>query len=52
MINTSKKYNFLGYFKNILGNHIYVFILLNSLVGLLDGIGLTMFIPLLSVATL
>ncbi|MFB9120319.1 ABC transporter ATP-binding protein [Bergeyella porcorum] len=50
----TEKYNFLGYFKyfkNILGNHIYVFILLNSLVGLLDGIGLTMFIPLLSVAT-
>lgn len=49
-----KKYSFLGYFryfKKILGNHIYLFIILNSLVGILDGIGLTMFIPLLSVAT-
>ena len=39
------------YFKNVLGHHIYVFIVLNFLVGLLDGIGLTMFIPLLSHAT-
>lgn len=39
------------YFKDILGRHIYVFIVLNFLVGLLDGFGLTMFIPLLSAAT-
>lgn len=49
-----KKYSAFGYFKyfrNILGRHIYVFIVLNFLVGLLDGFGLTMFIPLLSAAT-
>lgn len=49
-----KKYSVFGYFKyfkGILGNHIYAFIFLNFLVGLLDGIGLTMFIPLLSAAT-
>lgn len=39
------------YFKDILGRHIYVFVVLNFLVGLLDGFGLTMFIPLLSAAT-
>lgn len=43
-------FNF-NYFKDILGRHIYVFIFLNFLVGLLDGFGLTMFIPLLSAAT-
>ncbi|MDO4225307.1 MAG: ABC transporter ATP-binding protein, partial [Bergeyella zoohelcum] len=49
-----KQYSSIGYFKyfrNILGKHIYVFIILNFLVGLLDGIGLTMFIPLLSATT-
>lgn len=51
---SQKKYSAFGYFKyfrGILGNHIYAFIFLNFLVGLLDGIGLTMFIPLLSAAT-
>lgn len=51
---SQKKYSAFGYFKyfrNILGKHIYIFIVLNFLVGLLDGIGLTMFIPLLSAAT-
>lgn len=40
-----------NYFREKLGKHIYVFIVLNFLVGLLDGLGLTMFIPLLSAAT-
>ena len=51
---SQKKYSALYYFKyfrNVLGHHIYVFIVLNFLVGLLDGIGLTMFIPLISYAT-
>ena len=51
---SQKKYSalyYFKYFKNVLGHHIYVFIVLNFLVGLLDGIGLTMFIPLLSHAT-
>lgn len=49
-----KKHSIVGYFryfKNILGWHIYSFIILNAFVGILDGIGLTMFIPLLSAAT-
>ena len=52
--NTTKKYTIRGYFqyfKNLLGYHIYIFLILNLLIGLLDGIGLTMFIPLLSIAT-
>ena len=52
--NTTKKYTIWGYFqyfKNLLGYHIYIFLILNLLIGLLDGIGLTMFIPLLSIAT-
>ena len=52
--NTTKKYTIWGYFqyfKNLLGYHIYIFLILNLSIGLLDGIGLTMFIPLLSIAT-
>lgn len=44
----------LGYFKyfqKIVGYRIYVYIFLNFLVGLMDGLGLAMFIPLLSVVT-
>ena len=49
-----KSYSTLGYFryfKNIIGWHIYGYILINFLIGFLDGLGLTMFIPLLSIAT-
>ncbi|ANI89066.1 hypothetical protein A9P82_07050 [Arachidicoccus ginsenosidimutans] len=47
------KNNFLGYFHfyySVIGNKLYRFIFINMLVGLLDGIGLSMFIPLLSIA--
>ena len=49
-----KSYSTLGYFryfKNVIGWHIYGYILINFLIGFLDGLGLTMFIPLLSIAT-
>ena len=49
-----KSYSTLGYFryfKNIIGWHIYGYALINFLIGFLDGLGLTMFIPLLSIAT-
>ncbi len=39
------------FFKNIVGNHLYGFIVLNLILGLLDGVGLAMFIPLISIAT-
>ena len=39
------------YFKNIIGWHIYGYAIINFLIGFLDGLGLTMFIPLLSIAT-
>ncbi|WP_018674739.1 ABC transporter ATP-binding protein [Riemerella columbina] len=42
---------FFNYFKNIVGWHIYGYIILNFLVGLMDGLGLAMFVPLLSIAT-
>lgn len=49
-----KSYSTLGYlkyFKNIIGWHIYGYAIINFLIGFLDGLGLTMFIPLLSIAT-
>lgn len=42
---------FFNYFKNLVGWHIYGYIILNFLVGLMDGLGLTMFVPLLAIAT-
>lgn len=39
------------YFSKLLGSHIYVYILFNFLVGLLDGIGIALFIPILSLAS-
>ena len=42
---------FFNYFKNIIGWHIYAYLVLNFLVGLLDGLGLAMFVPLLAIAT-
>lgn len=49
-----KKISLLGYFryfKGIVGWHIYGYLILNFLVGLMDGLGLTMFVPLLAIAT-
>ncbi|AFR35041.1 ABC transporter ATP-binding protein [Riemerella anatipestifer] len=48
---TTSSLGFFNYFKKIIGWHIYGYILLNFLVGLLDGLGLAMFVPLLSIAT-
>lgn len=45
--------NFPGYFKfyhSVIGGRLFVFIVINILVGLLDGLGLAMFVPLLSVS--
>ena len=42
---------FFYYFKKIVGYRIYIYIFLNFMVGLLDGFGLAMFIPLLKLAT-
>lgn len=38
------------YFSRILGSHLYYYIAFNFLVGLLDGIGIALFIPILSLA--
>lgn len=48
---TTSGIGFFKYFKNIIGWHIYGYIISNLLVGLLDGFGLAMFIPLLAIAT-
>ncbi|WP_068596138.1 ABC transporter ATP-binding protein [Vaginella massiliensis] len=45
------KKGYFNYFKKIIGFHIYGYLILNFLVGLMDGLGLAMFIPLLSLAT-
>ena len=42
---------YFSYFRNIAGWHMYGYILVNLLVGLLDGLGLAMFIPLLGIAS-
>ena len=46
--NISSLYYF-KYFYKFLGNNIFIYIFLNILVGFLDGVGLTMFIPLLAI---
>lgn len=43
--------DFFKYFRKLVGYKIYLYIFLNFIVGLLDGIGLTMFIPLIYLAT-
>lgn len=47
----TKKINYFKYFKKVVGWHIYGYIIINFLVGILDGLGLAMFIPLLGIAT-
>ncbi|MDO4763210.1 MAG: ABC transporter ATP-binding protein [Flavobacteriaceae bacterium] len=49
--NNISLFGFFSYCKKIVGWHIYGYILLNLFVGLLDGLGLTLFIPLLSVVS-
>lgn len=51
MENETKQTNYFKYFKGIVGWHIYGYIILNFLVGLLDALGLAMFIPLLGIAS-
>lgn len=42
---------FFKYFEKLVGYRMHLYIFLNFLVGLLDGIGLTMFVPLIYLAT-
>lgn len=44
-------FKFFNYFEKIIGYKIYLYVFLNFLVGILDGIGLTMFVPLIYLAT-
>lgn len=44
-------FDFFKYFKKMVGIHIYGYIFFSLLVGLLDGLGLTLFIPLLGLAS-
>lgn len=43
--------DFFKYFKSIVGWHIYGYMIVNLLVGLLDGLGLTLFIPVIKLAS-
>ena len=45
------KNSYFNYFKKFIGIHMYGYIFINFLIGLLDGLGLAMFIPLLAIAT-
>ncbi|MEJ8598911.1 ABC transporter ATP-binding protein [Riemerella anatipestifer] len=51
MDNKENRLTYFKYFKGIVGWHIYGYAVLNFLVGLLDGLGLAMFVPLLSIAS-
>ncbi|MCD5969007.1 ABC transporter ATP-binding protein [Riemerella anatipestifer] len=51
MDNKENRLTHFKYFKGIVGWHIYGYAVLNFLVGLLDGLGLAMFVPLLSIAS-
>lgn len=39
---------FLGYIRKHVGIHLYLFIIMNAFIGILDGLGIAMFIPLLA----
>jgi len=41
-------FGYLRFYKNIVGNHLFYYLAVTVLVGILDGFGLAMFIPLLS----
>ena len=45
------QFQYFNYFRKFIGWHIYSYIFVNFLVGLLDGLGLAMFVPLLSIAS-
>lgn len=47
----SSAFGFLKYIRNFIGSRLYVYVLLNFLIGFFDGLGLAMFIPLISIAT-
>ena len=44
-------FSFFSYFKKLIGLHVYFYLFINFLVGLMDALGLSMFIPLLSLST-
>lgn len=46
-----KKQNYFHYFNRLASGKLYFYVVLNFIVGLLDGIGLAMFIPLIYVVT-
>ena len=49
--NKTSALGFFKYFKGFIGNRMYIYLILNVLIGFFDGLGLAMFIPLISVAT-
>ncbi|MDR1652859.1 MAG: ABC transporter ATP-binding protein/permease [Prevotellaceae bacterium] len=50
---SGKKFSlgYFAYFYKIIGKHVYIYLFLNLVIGLLDGFGLTMFVPILQVAS-
>lgn len=44
--------HYFHYFRSITGNRIYLLLLINILVGLTDGLGIAMFVPIISQITL
>ncbi|MCL2596824.1 MAG: ABC transporter ATP-binding protein/permease [Paludibacter sp.] len=51
--NINKKFSlsYFSYFYKIIGKHIFIYLFLNLIIGFLDGFGLTMFVPILQVAS-
>jgi subfamily B ATP-binding cassette protein MsbA len=50
MIKLKKVFGYFLFFKNFIGNKLFLLVLLSSLVAFLDGFGLAMFLPLLEMA--
>lgn len=50
-INKRFSLSYFSYFYRIIGKHIIVYMFLNFVIGLLDGFGLMMFVPILQVAS-
>lgn len=50
-MNNLGAFTFFSYFRKLAGLKIYLYLFLNFAVGLLDGVGLTMFVPLIYLAT-
>ncbi|MCL1868620.1 MAG: ABC transporter ATP-binding protein/permease [Paludibacter sp.] len=50
-LNRKFSFSYFNYFYKIIGKHVYIYLFFNFIIGLLDGFGLMMFVPILQVAS-